>query len=350
DLHSLEELMSLVEGRRAELENATTKFGELMDRSFRSIEERSRDLGGALSETSRQTADLIEARFAAVRAAAEGEREQTSEALRAAFSQANDEIVRLFGDARSKFDAATDEIRGLARDIHREIEETREEVRRGATELPRETAEQAAALRRVVGDQVKALNELTDIVARSGRVYDIAEQSAPPRRASADQTARPEAAPARAAQNSASAREPHGGWLSNLLERASLDDAPQQPRAARSLATAGALDSLTLDIARMVDNAAVAELWRRYQRGEKNGLFGRRLYTAQGHQTFEEIRCRYRVDQEFRTTADRYIAHFEDLLVETSRDDRDGSKSLDLLTADAGKVYTMLSHASGRFE
>ena len=351
---SLEELVTLIEGRRAEFESAMTQFSELMDRSFRSIETRSRDLGGELSETSRQTADLIETRFAAVRAAAEGEREQTSEALHAAFSQANEEITRLFGDARSKFDAATDEIRGLARNIHREIEETREEVRRGATEIPRETAEQAAALRRVVGDQVKALNELTDIVARSGRVYDIAEQSAPPlRQPVLDQATHAEHAAPRVTQNRTAepTREPHGGWLSNLLARASFDDAaPQPPRPARSLATAGALDSLTLDIARMVDNAAVAELWRRYQRGEKGGLFGRRLYTAQGHQTFEEIRRRYRVDQTFRATADRYVQHFEDLLIETGRGDHDGSKALDLLTGDAGKVYTMLSHASGRFE
>ncbi|MFA6207690.1 MAG: apolipoprotein acyltransferase, partial [Methylocystis sp.] len=351
---SLEDLVTLIEGRRAEFESAMTQFSELMDRSFRSIETRSRDLGGELSETSRQTADMIETRFAAVRAAAEGEREQTSEALRAAFSETNEEITRLFGDARSKFDAATDEIRGLARNIHREIEETREEVRRGATEIPRETAEQAAALRRVVGDQVKALNELTDIVARSGRVYDIAEQSAPPlRQPVVDQAVRAEPAAPRLAQNRTAepTREPQGGWLSNLLARASFDDAaPQPPRQARSLATAGALDSLTLDIARMVDNAAVAELWRRYQRGEKGGLFGRRLYTAQGHQTFEEIRRRYRVDQAFRTTADRYVQHFEDLLIETSRGDHDGSKALDLLTGDAGKVYTMLSHASGRFE
>ena len=30
-------------------------------------------------------------------------------------------------------------------------------------------------MRRVVADQIKALNELTDVVARSGRSYDIAE-------------------------------------------------------------------------------------------------------------------------------------------------------------------------------
>ena len=138
------------------------------------------------------------------------------------------------------------------------------------------------------------------------------------------------------------------------MARASRDEAgaPQSLQSLRPSRqrTAGVLDNLTLDIARMVDNAAVTELWRRYQRGEKGGLFGRRLYTAQGHQTFEEIGRRYRVDADFRATVDQYIRHFEDLLVETNRNDRDGSKALDLLTGEAGKVYTMLGHAAGRFD
>jgi hypothetical protein len=100
----------------------------------------------------------------------------------------------------------------------------------------------------------------------------------------------------------------------------------------------------------MVDGGAASDLWRRYQSGEKGPLFGRRLYTAKGHQTFEEIRRRYRVDAEFRGTLDHYVRHFEELLLETTKGDRDGSRSLELLTSDAGKVYTMLGHAAGRFE
>jgi hypothetical protein len=47
---------------------------------------------------------------------------------------------------------------------------------------------------------------------------------------------------------------------------------------------------------------------------------------------------------------DQYIRNFEERVVETTRNDRDGSRTLALLTADGGKVYTMLGHAAGRFD
>ena len=160
----------------------------------------------------------------------------------------------------------------------------------------------------------------------------------------------PAAAPSRPAalRPSAPRVETESGWLSNLLERAS-DEGPAPAAPPRPAAPSG-LDNLTLDIARMVDTSAVAELWGRYQRGEREGLFSRRLYTAQGRQTLEEIRRRYKSDPDFRGTIDHYLRNFEDLLGETNRNDRDGQQSLDLLTGDAGKVYTMLGHAAGRFE
>jgi hypothetical protein len=109
------------------------------------------------------------------------------------------------------------------------------------------------------------------------------------------------------------------------------------------------LDSISVDIARMIDHDAAVELWDRYKRGERN-VFTRRLYTIQGQQTFDEIRRRYRGDAEFRQTVDRYVAEFERLIAEVSRDDRDQGLAKTYLTSETGKVYTMLAHASGRFE
>jgi hypothetical protein len=303
------------------------------------------------------------------------------------------------------------ELRGMTAQIQRELETTREELRRGVIELPQETQETTANMRRVVADQIKALNELSALVSRSNRVVDAApaaqprrvnevpvaavappapapevrnapsparvEQSAPTARLVAPEAAQavPAPAPTRAAPaaapppNPAPARqaapaeraprrdEPaRGGWLTDLLNRASREDeivepsrgsAPRQDRS--RVNSLESLDSISVDIARMIDHDAAVELWDRYKRGEGN-VFTRRLYTLQGQQTFEEIRRKYRRDAEFKQTVDRDVEEFERLLAEVSRDDRDSMLAKTYLTSETGKVYTMLAHASGRFD
>ena len=161
----------------------------------------------------------------------------------------------------------------------------------------------------------------------------------PPRRAEAPSLARP-------AQDGGS-----NGWLSELLHRASRDGAaPGGPPAtsARRATRSSRSNSLSVDIARMIDHDAAAELWDRYKRGERN-VFTRRLYTMQGQKTFDEIRKKYRGDREFKQTVDRYIGEFERLLEEVSRGDRGQVVARTYLTSETGKVYTMLAHAAGRF-
>ncbi|MCA0424728.1 MAG: antitoxin, partial [Proteobacteria bacterium] len=211
-------------------------------------------------------------------------------------------------------------------------------------------------------DQVKMLQELSSIVSRTGGTLDIAPAQAPapapaPRQPLADLRpavsdtpapvlpplpARPTAARSErpAAPRPATAK-PAGqkGWLSDLLQRASEEDKTPAP--------AETADPLTLDIARMVDPEVLEDAWDRFSRGEATA-FTMRLYTAQGRQTFEEIRRKYRRDQEFHDTVDRYIAEFERLLEDTG--DRNGKTARSYLSSDSGRVYTMLSHASGRVE
>jgi hypothetical protein len=109
------------------------------------------------------------------------------------------------------------------------------------------------------------------------------------------------------------------------------------------------MDSLAFDIARMVDHDAIAELWERYTRGERN-VFSRKLYTSQGQRAFDDIRKQYDRDREFKLTVDRYIGEFEQLLEEVARDDRGQAMARTYLTSETGKVYTLLAHASRRFD
>jgi hypothetical protein len=266
------------------------------------------------------------------------------------------------------------------------MENTRAELRKGILELPQETAESAANMRRVIVEQMDALAELNRIVARHSR--DTVEPARRAEPVAASGGARAEARPTRFEESrparfeeaprpsrfeeprpqraepappagrgnppprraEAPAEGGRGGWLSDLLGRAGRDEPAQPATEERQTRRAmESLDSLSVDIARMIDHDAAAELWERYKRGERN-VFTRRLYTMQGQQTFEEIRKRYRADREFRQTVDRYIGEFERLLEEVSQGERGQATARSYLTSDTGKVYTMLAHAAGRLE
>ncbi|MGD9740692.1 MAG: hypothetical protein AB7U48_14995, partial [Bauldia sp.] len=89
--------------------------------------------------------------------------------------------------------------------------------------------------------------------------------------------------------------------------------------------------------------------WERFRRGERNA-FTRRLYTLQGQQTFDEIRRKYQNNKEFKDAVDRYVVDFEKLLADITRNGQDNEAGNAYLVSDTGKVYTMLAHASGRFD
>jgi hypothetical protein len=228
-----------------------------------------------------------------------------------------------------------------------------------------------------VSEQINALKELGDIVARSGRNTDVSETRQPraetprggeparrPAPAAPAPAARPLAprapvaeAPARPAPEPAKAPQ-GGGWVRDLLTGASREEAaavavaeqpaPKAAQPSRSpLQVVESLNSLSVDIARAIDHEASIELWNRYRRGERD-VFTRRLYTLKGQQTFDDIRAKYQSDGEFRAAVDRYCDDFEKLLKDVARNDRDNMMTQTYLTSDTGKVYTMLAHASGR--
>jgi hypothetical protein len=142
------------------------------------------------------------------------------------------------------------------------------------------------------------------------------------------------------------------GWLSDLLSRTDGAGAPQQPaqRGGRAASQGGGgnpLESLSLDIGRLMDRNLAAEMWDRYQRGESKA-FSKRLYTPAGQKAFDEVARKYRSDRNFKQTVDRYIAEFERLLDEVAREDRGPQALRGHLTSETGLVYTLLAHSAGR--
>jgi len=393
---SLEGLVTTLDLRTNDFEQRLQRFSSLLDESLDAATTRTREIASLIAETSNDSVHSIEQQFEIVRASSEEERKRTGEALNAIYNDATADVGAIFTQSAERFTETIKGMKQMATEMQRELETTRTELRRGVLELPQETAESAAQMRRVIVDQIDALAELNRIIARHGRAIDAAEpmrrepeqayatgggggrgqvrpirpditpqpQQSSPRDITGAPARRPEARmppnqppPARGATPSASAAG--SGWLTDLLSRASREETQgSAPAASRDTGryeaeaprdATDSLDTLSVDIARMIDHEAAADLWERQKRGEK-GLFSRRIYTLQGQKAFDEIREKYRTDPEFRQTVEHYIHEFERLLDDVSRGDRGAAVVRNYLTSDTGKVYTMLAHAAGRFD
>jgi len=382
---ALESLITTIDLRTTDLDQRLSRFTGLLDESLAAAEERARDIARVVAETAGAGSATISRQFEAVRLAAENERQQTIDAMNDLYQQSNAETDAMFKESTEKFSAMVTAMKQMATEMHNELEATRNELRRGVLEMPQEAAENTAQMRKVIVDQIEALAELNRIVAHHGRGLDVvsgnrASVREEPLVAAAGGGGRGEVR-MRDNGNSASTLPPPDlgmqnlgmpssrrteappvspagpdngrgdGWLSDLLNRSDATSPgpgreAQRPRPAPQ-AAANPLESLSLDIARLMDRNLAAEMWDRYQRGE-NKAFNKRLYTPAGQKAFDEVARKYRSDRGFKQTVDRYIAEFERLLDEVARDGRDPHELRSHLISETGLVYTLLAHAAGR--
>ncbi|WP_315831462.1 negative regulator of septation ring formation [Bradyrhizobium prioriisuperbiae] len=386
----LESLVTTIDLRTADLDQRLSRFTGLLDESLAAAETRARDIARVVADTAGSGATAITQQFKAVREAAEDERRHTAEAMSELYEQNTSHVEALFKQSTDKFAGVVQSMKQMAGEMHRELEATREELRRGVLEIPQEAADSTSQMRKVIVDQIEALAELNKIVARHGRGLDVVSSNtsssrsyqrdeepmmataaagsrgndvpsrpAPRRDSSASNLPPPDiglpmAQPRRteAPPVSPSADQSGDGWLSGLLNRADTGaEAPRSrpaPQPARPAASNGnPLDSLTVDIARLVDRDLAAEMWDRYQRGERKA-FTKRLYTPAGQKAFDEVSRKYRAERSFKQTVDRYITEFERLLDDVARDERGAQTLRGYLTSETGLVYTLLAHAAGR--
>jgi hypothetical protein len=381
---TLESLVTTIDLRTTDLDQRLSRFTGLLDESLAAAEERARDIARVVAETAGAGSAAISRQFEAVRAAAENERQHTIDAMSDLYQQSTQETDAMFKESTEKFSTMVQSMKQMAAEMHNELEATRNELRRGVLEMPQEAAENTAQMRKVIVDQIEALAELNRIVAQHGRGLDVATSNrasvqrqdepvmvaAAGGRASdvrmrgdygsastlpppdlgvpASTSRRTEAPPVSPAAPPDNGRD---GWLSDLLNRSETPapaPAPREaPRPRPQAASANPLESLSLDIGRLMDRNLAAEMWDRYQRGE-NKAFTKRLYTPAGQKAFDEVARKYRSDRGFKQTVDRYIAEFERLLDEVAREDRGPQSLRNHLTSETGLVYTLLAHAAGR--
>ena len=294
----IETLVATLDARTDDIEQRLKRFSSLLDESLDGATGRAREIARIVADSSAEGARALEQ-----------ERSRASELLHGIYTQHAGETHEMFSQTTQRFTETLQGMRQMAAEMQRELEATRNELRRGILELPQETADSASQMRRVIVDQIEALAELNRIVARHGRGLDAAEpqrrapepayataggreaprMEAAPRRWSrrrrpmppprADITGAPPMPPPRRAESPSLTPAPGQGQGGK--QRLALRPAEPRLEAGRHARwrrrgerparhTLESLDSLSVDIARMIDHDAAAELWDRYKRGERN--------------------------------------------------------------------------------
>ena len=176
---SLQSLFVEIAEKSQEFDAVARHFAASFEDSFAKAQARAQEISATLTVATKNAAATVAGQFQAIRDNTGKEREKTAEALQAAYDQANAQLNDVLTKTAERFQQSVGEVRQMAAEMQRQLEETRRELRRGVLELPEETAEAATAMRRVVSDQIKALKELTAVVAASESDFDVADPTPP---------------------------------------------------------------------------------------------------------------------------------------------------------------------------
>jgi len=107
------------------------------------------------------------------------------------------------------------------------------------------------------------------------------------------------------------------------------------------------LQSLAVDMNRVLETQISEDDWQRFNRGEK-GVFVRKMLGFREKVKLASIKEKYQTDSEFRDYVSRYLTEFEVVLDEAKKRDQEGLLKSTFLSSDVGKVYMLLARALGR--
>jgi len=358
-----------LQNRHAELAQTVDRISGKADDFGRVMQGYSSSLEGSLTEAEQRTRLLTDelARGAAQRSlstieeverlksAAAAETDRALGELKSRFSNVSQEVTAQIGSLTNQFHESTSAFRQQAARAASEIESEQARLAAQFAALPATAREGSDAMRRALGDQLKALEQLSSLTHREAMRRDVAAPMDPaavgrppagaisgPRepRPAAITTLSSTLAKELGQRQSAGpgpagpAGEQREGWsFGDLLARASRDD------------TGPPLDINLM--ARALDPATAGAIWARFRAGQR-GIMVRSIYTAEGRAAFDEITHRYRGSADFQGTVNRYLTDFEQILRETEARDPSGRNVQAQLVSDMGRVYLFLAHMSGR--
>jgi hypothetical protein len=253
--------------------------------------------------------------------------------------------------------------------VVKDIDAARGELKRAVIDLPEETRANADNMRRVVADQISALNALSDVVRRqSGQLDYSGPGFINPRGSSGGKAEGTSfAAPVTGTMSAPKAQTERNEALqaernSNAKILASIDNAiaarkapaPAMPAASALTGLAKDMESYTQklhassrDLVEALEGGLPRDLEKRYANSDKS-VFTQRLYESRSRKQVKAIEGRYSEERLLRTRVQAYNRLFEKLL-DTLSESKGGEAVMEqVLASEHGRIYVMLAEAAGR--
>jgi hypothetical protein len=284
------------------------------------------------------------------------------QSLRTQVTSVSREMQDHVGSLSSRLSQTSEELRARSRTAQEDLEREQQRLRLEAQRLPEATRESVDGMRRMLAEQMRALDQVQQIAGRaqadisppldtSGTGTRVPTAQLPAPAPLAPQPTLTGALAAAAAASSTAA--PATAWsLGDLLARASKDDPATNTPLAVPVAVASPASTsgqpINLEqIAAALDTQTAGAIWTRFRSGQR-GILVRSIYSADGRQIFDDVQRRYQTELGFRAMIDRFTSEFERELREIEARDTTGQALQQHLVSSGGRVYLFLAHASGR--
>lgn len=380
----LGELMGKLGKKADDVDSMMRNYMALIEESLNKAESRSREIGRVIAGQADTAAHNLEHQIKQLEETSDAQIATAARQLREQYERAVNTMNEMLSMTAGEFTQTAQDMRVTAQQVVRDIESARNELRQAILDLPEETRTNAAAMRKVVADQIEALNTLADIVKRQTNTLELSgpgvyvpnrkeagsakhETNLPalPREADREtekrkaREAEPEPEPTIRGRSVSALLEteaPEGS--SNLLPQLRTEDSALPAARHRKKSDAGSvsretetivakLNGAARDLVEAIDGKLPAELERRFNAGEQH-VYTHRLYQGRGKKMLELLTDRYETERLIRGRIDGFVRLFERLL-DTVSETPQGEQLVDAcLGSESGKLYLMLAQASGR--
>ena len=352
--------------RADEVDAVMTSYMKLIENSLASSEARSKDIGRVVAEQTALAAANLQQEIGKLEAASGGQISQISDVLRDQHERAMAAMNEMLSATATDFQQTAQDMRITAQQVVKEIDGARTEMKRAIVGLPEETRSNADAMRRVVSDQISALNALAEVVKRQTGTLDLSgpgialQRGFSPGKSEGQAPHNGTAGSQQKNTDGEGGGELRGRILADLAQSTARIAEPGRAAPARAVSKA-APQSLPQDMEALIDKLNVAardlveaidgslprDLEKRFAGGER-GVYTSRLYEGRGKRLQKLLVERYGNDRQVRGRIDASIRLFEQLLDMMSAASQGDAMLEACLASESGRIYVMLAEASGR--